>query len=94
MLLITFSDPSNKDAQRWREKLAMESLEELILWLHAGGKIGILDATNSTRERRKALFERVSEEKNVQCLFIESICTDGPVLAANVCFISQLLNRL
>ncbi|KAL3901066.1 MAG: hypothetical protein SGCHY_000885 [Lobulomycetales sp.] len=79
-----FFDPSNKDAQRWREKLAMESLEELILWLHAGGKIGILDATNSTRERRKALFERVSEEKNVQCLFIESICTDGPVLAANI----------
>lgn len=36
---------------------AMESLEEVIRWLQAGGKVGILDATNSTVERRRLLIE-------------------------------------
>jgi len=79
-----FFNPGNMEAKKWREQLALESLEELIGWLHSGGKIGILDATNSTVERRRVLIDRVNQEKNVMVLFIESICTEGPVLDANI----------
>ena len=65
--------------------MATETLEELINWLHSGGgKIGILDATNSTIERRKKLCERIAQDRNLMILFIESICTEGPVLESNI----------
>lgn len=44
----------------------------------------LADATNSTRARRKALFERIKREPGLKLLFIESICTDPAVIAANV----------
>ncbi|CAJ0825753.1 5407_t:CDS:10 [Entrophospora sp. SA101] len=50
-----FFDPSNKNAKETREKLAMESLDELIGWLKKGGRVGIHDATNSTKSRRLVL---------------------------------------
>nr|CAG8497627.1 537_t:CDS:10 [Entrophospora candida] len=50
-----FFDPFNKNAKETREKLAMESLDELIGWLKKGGRVGIHDATNSTKSRRLVL---------------------------------------
>jgi 6-phosphofructo-2-kinase len=44
----------------------------------------ILDATNSTRERRNLLLKRLEREPNFRVLFIESICTDPVVLANNI----------
>nr|CAG8573769.1 10491_t:CDS:10 [Entrophospora candida] len=43
------------DTKETREKLAMESLDELIGWLKKGGRVGIHDATNSTKSRRLVL---------------------------------------
>lgn len=43
-----------------------------------------LDATNSTRARRQALIDRVKREPGLTLLFIESICTDPAVIAANI----------
>ncbi|KAJ3395860.1 hypothetical protein HDU92_004706 [Lobulomyces angularis] len=79
-----FFDPKNDSAKKWREMLATETLEELIYWLNHGGKVGILDATNSTIERRKVLCERVAKEKQMRIIFIESICTEGPILEENI----------
>ena len=73
----SFFDASNVDSKKQREILALETLEELIAWLHRGGKIGILDATNSTVERGRNLLKRISKEEQVKVLFIESICTEG-----------------
>lgn len=42
------------------------------------------DATNSTRKRRKALADRIKREPGLKLLFIESVCTDPAVIAANV----------
>lgn len=42
------------------------------------------DATNTTRARRQALVDRVKREPGLKLLFIESICTDPAVIAANV----------
>ncbi|GJJ73120.1 hypothetical protein EMPS_05478 [Entomortierella parvispora] len=79
-----FFDPKNNTAKVLRDSLALESLEELIAWLKRGGRVGIHDATNSSRERRKLLLNRLKLEPNCRVLFIESICTDPLVLAQNM----------
>lgn len=95
----TYFDATNKDAQHDREKLASECLETLISWLKAGGNVGIhgqssllattaqpfgADATNSTRARRQALVDRVKREPGLKLIFIESVCDDPAVIAANI----------
>ena len=81
-----FFDSDNAPAATLREILAMECLEDAIKWLHDGGKLAILDATNTTVERRAALKERVCRESSnhIKCFFIESICLDKDLLDANI----------
>lgn len=83
----TFFDPANKAAAELREKVAMETLDELLDYiLNQGGSVGILDATNSTLERRKAVVDRVREVagKELGVLFLESECHDQQLLEANM----------
>ncbi|KAF8298164.1 bifunctional 6-phosphofructo-2-kinase/fructose-2,6-bisphosphate 2-phosphatase [Clavulina sp. PMI_390] len=76
---------SNKTASNMREKIAEESLDMLIDWLKTkGGNVGIHDATNSTRERRKKIQARVAKEPGLKVIFLESTCDDPAVIAANV----------
>ncbi|KAH9481486.1 6-phosphofructo-2-kinase/fructose-2,6-bisphosphatase 1 [Psilocybe cubensis] len=42
------------------------------------------DATNSTRARRASIEERVAKEKGIHLIFLESLCDDPAVIAANV----------
>lgn len=79
-----FFDANNPEASKAREAMAAECLEDLIKWLKNGGNVGIHDATNSTRARRKALADRVSREPGLKLIFIESLCTDPQVIAANI----------
>lgn len=76
-----FFDPSNEKASKIREQLAVSTLDELLDYLlNQGGSVGILDATNSTVERRKLLFKHIKDrEPKLGILFIESICEDQAV---------------
>lgn len=76
-----FFDPKNQSASKLREQVALETLDELLDYLlHGGGAVGILDATNSTIQRRKLLVNHIRErEPKLGILFIESICTDQNV---------------
>jgi 6-phosphofructo-2-kinase len=76
-----FFDPSNQKASRMREQVALSTLDELLNYLLLqGGSVGILDATNSTIERRKLLYKRIKDrEPKLGILFIESICEDKHV---------------
>ncbi|KAF8626416.1 hypothetical protein AX17_006582 [Amanita inopinata Kibby_2008] len=74
----------NVAANLLRERLAEDSLEMLIQWLKEGGNVGIHDATNSTHTRRASIEERVSKEKGFNLIFLESICDDPAIIAANV----------
>ncbi|TPX43140.1 hypothetical protein SeMB42_g03412 [Synchytrium endobioticum] len=81
----TFFDPQNETARELRDRLALETLEEVFVWLRNGlGRVAIHDATNSTVERRRAVLERALKEKYVHALFVESICDDGAVLEQNI----------
>lgn len=80
-----FFDANNVEAKKLRNRLAHQCLEELIHWLqHGGGNVGILDATNTTKARRKLLADRVAQEPGLRLVFIESICTDPKVIAENI----------
>lgn len=81
-----FFDPSNKKASKLRERVALSTLDELLDYLlNQGGSVGILDATNSTVERRKLLFKRIKDrEPKLGILFIESICEDQAVRLTTV----------
>lgn len=59
-------------------------MENLIQWLKDGGNVGIHDATNSNRARRKKLYDRVAREPGMKIVFLESVCTDPAVIAANI----------
>ncbi|KAL4074611.1 6-phosphofructo-2-kinase-domain-containing protein [Scleroderma yunnanense] len=75
---------NNAEATKVREQLAEDSLEMLINWLKKGGNVGIHDATNSTRARRAKIEARVKQEKGIQVIFLESVCNDPAVIAANI----------
>ncbi|KAI1000066.1 putative 6-phosphofructo-2-kinase [Podosphaera aphanis] len=81
-----FFDPKNEQAAQFREKLAIQTLDELLDFLLVGtGSVGILDATNSTIERRRVLFNHIKQrEPKINILFIESVCEDKKLLEANM----------
>ncbi|KAK6514464.1 hypothetical protein TWF281_004664 [Arthrobotrys megalospora] len=82
-----FFDPTNVKAKRLRERVAMETLDEALDYVMNGeGSIAILDATNSTIERRTAIVDHIRgvAGNDLGILFIESICEDEQVLEANM----------
>lgn len=60
---------------------ALSTLDELLdFLLDQGGSVGILDATNSTIERRQILFDHIKKrEPKLGILFVESVCEDEKV---------------
>ncbi|KAI0156390.1 bifunctional 6-phosphofructo-2-kinase/fructose-2,6-bisphosphate 2-phosphatase [Xylariaceae sp. FL1272] len=81
-----FFDPKNCEASKLREEMAIDTLDELLDYLlSGGGAVGILDATNSTIERRQHLFEHIkTREPKLGILFIESVCQNPELLEANM----------
>ncbi len=78
----SFFDPQNTKAAQIREQVAMSTLDELLDYvLDQGGSVGILDATNSTLERRKLIMKKVRQRAGPELgvLFLESLCVDPNV---------------
>ena len=76
-----FFDPENVDANKLREKVALDTLDEALDHLiHGGGSVAIFDATNSTVERRNLIIQRIRQRSSeVQVMFLESQCFDTAV---------------
>ena len=56
----------------------------MIKWFEQdGGVVAILDATNSTKARRRWVAQRC-EENNVQSLYVESKCDDEDLIMSNI----------
>lgn len=82
-----FFDPTNQRAVQLREQVALQTLDELLDYiLEQGGSVGILDATNSTLERRKLVVDHIRERAGpeLNVLFLESQCVDSDLLEANM----------
>jgi broad specificity phosphatase PhoE/predicted kinase len=75
-----FFDPENKGNAMQRMIVLAEALEDAVRFLHRGGEIAILDGTNTTRERRNTIRQRLAREDNYEILWIESKRLDDDVL--------------
>lgn len=57
-----FFDINNKDGERARRAAAEAAMADLLSWLSSPeNKVAILDATNSTKARRKWIYDKVQE---------------------------------
>lgn len=79
-----FFDTSNTEGERLRRAAAEAAINDMISWFHRGsGTIAILDATNSTKDRRRWIQERCQAE-GIATLFVESKCDDEDLIMSNI----------
>lgn len=79
-----FFDTSNPDGERLRRAAAEAAVTDMLHWFSTtGGQVAILDATNSTRERRKWIRD-VCQAAGIEPLFVESKCDDRELIMNNI----------
>jgi 6-phosphofructo-2-kinase/fructose-2,6-biphosphatase 2 len=78
-----FFDTNNKEGERKRRAAAEAAVTDMLAWFRSGGVIGILDATNSTKDRRKWVTDTFAVH-GVEVLFVESKCDDEDLIMANI----------
>ncbi|XP_022298767.1 6-phosphofructo-2-kinase/fructose-2,6-bisphosphatase-like isoform X8 [Crassostrea virginica] len=79
-----FFRQDNAEAQAIRQKCALMAIDDACNFLQNGGEVAVVDATNTTRERRKLLFDIIHVKYKFKLFFIESICDDPTIVEANV----------
>lgn len=83
----SFFDNDNEENLRIRESWARETLDRLLNYLfYEDGNVGIFDATNTTKQRRKWIVETINQKAKgrTKVLFLESICTDRDLIEKNI----------
>lgn len=78
-----FFSTSNSAGEAMRRAAAESAVADMLAWFRTGGVIGILDATNSTVDRRAWVLE-TCRAHNVEVLFVESKCDDEELIMANI----------
>ncbi|RDW75776.1 fructose-2,6-bisphosphatase-like protein [Coleophoma crateriformis] len=78
-----FFDTSNAEGERMRRAAAEAAVADMLKWFKGGGTVGILDATNSTKERRRWIKERCDAE-GIETLYVESKCDDEDLIMSNI----------
>lgn len=79
-----FFRADNIEGQAVRDAVAMAALQDALTWLKNNGDVAIFDATNTTRERRLMVYDKVVKESGFKCLFMESICNSASIIESNV----------
>ena len=79
-----FFDTKNTEGERLRHAAAEAAVTDMVKWFQDGkGTVAILDATNSTKKRRRWVHERC-EANNIQTLYVESKCDDEALIMSNI----------
>ena len=79
-----FFDTGNKEGERLRHAAAEAAVADMIKWFDSGGGvIAVLDATNSTKPRRRWVHERC-EANHIETLYVESKCDDEDIIMSNI----------
>lgn len=74
-----FFDSGNVAGMEIRERMAQMAADDLIEYIRCGGQIGIFDATNTTRKRRRHVVEVFTKELDLpvnRVLFLEMVSHD------------------
>jgi len=81
----SFFDPNNIHAKAIREGCMEAALNDALGWIQRdGGKVAIFDATNTTMDRRKVVFNKIVNQHGLKCMFLESICNSDNIVESNV----------
>ncbi|KAI9665794.1 MAG: Fructose-2,6-bisphosphatase [Bathelium mastoideum] len=79
-----FFNTTNSEGERLRKAAAEAAVNDMCKWFAEGrGLVAILDATNSTKSRRRWIQERCQAE-NIETLFVESKCDDEDLIMQNI----------
>lgn len=76
-----FYNPGNQGAVDVREKLAALNIQHAREFLHSGGQVAILDATNVSRKRREFVQDQFPD---IPLLFLECFNEDEEILEENI----------
>lgn len=79
-----FFDEANVEVAALRRAIAMEALEDLLGWLDQGGEVAVYDATNTTLDRRNAIWERVHVQRGFDLVFLETLCDYDDQIEENI----------
>ena len=79
-----FFDVSNKEGEKLRKESALRAVSDMIKWFkEEEGVVGVLDATNSTKERRRWIRELLTSQ-GIEPMFVESCCDDEELIMRNI----------
>lgn len=79
-----FFSKGNSEGERMRHAAAQAAVNDMVQWFDGGeGVVAILDATNSTKARRRWVAERC-EANRIQTLYVESKCDNEDIIMANI----------
>lgn len=79
-----FFDSQNEDGLKIREEAATAAVNDMMKWFNSeDGVVAILDATNTTRQRRDWLL-RLCRENSIEPMFLESWCNDEKIIMKNI----------
>lgn len=66
-----------------RRLAAEAAVKDMVAWFKKGGLIGILDATNSSKERRRWI-KAAMDVHGIETLYVESKCDDEDLIMSNI----------
>lgn len=76
----TFFDVNNVEGEKARKAAAEAALADMLKWLqNKNNKVAILDATNSTKSRRKWIYDKLTDANVLRKL---SLSPSGPRLTS------------
>ncbi|KAL2059583.1 hypothetical protein ABVK25_000876 [Lepraria finkii] len=79
-----FFDTKNTDGERLRHAAAEAAVADMIKWFNNDhGVVAILDATNSTKARRRWVKQRC-DANNIETLYVESKCDQEELIMSNI----------
>lgn len=79
-----FFDMHNSDGLKKRQQAAAAAVEDMMKWFsEEDGVVAILDATNTTEERRDWLL-KLCRENFIEPMFLESWCNDDKIIMKNI----------
>ncbi|KAK6463435.1 6-phosphofructo-2-kinase-domain-containing protein [Scheffersomyces coipomensis] len=79
-----FFDSNNAEGLKYRREAIDNAVTDMMKWFSdENGVVGILDATNSTRERRDRIL-KLCRENLIEPMFLESFCDDDELILQNI----------
>lgn len=79
-----FFDTTNAEGERQRKAAAEAAVADMLKWFRdENGVVALLDATNSTKERRKWILE-ICTNAGIEVIYVESKCDDENLIMANI----------